>query len=265
MMSKGALHIHSLYSDGEWSLAELRELYLHDGCRFACVTDHADAFDAERASAYVAECARLSDASFLFVPGLEFSCTDRMHIVGYGVTALTPEVDPIKVMEHISASGGVSVIAHPKDAHFAWIEQFERLPDGLEVWNSKYDGRYAPRPATFRLLERLRARRPDLRAFYGQDLHWQKQHRGLFVHLDTEAVSGASILDALRRGAFRGHKDGVWLPSDGAIPEALMKEMERAHRRSDQMRRVLKTVKRAADRLGLRLPSTVKAQARRVM
>ena len=264
-MSKGALHIHSLYSDGEWSLAELRELYLRDGCCFACVSDHADAFDAERARAYVAECARLSDASFLFVPGLEFSCTERLHIVGYGVTALTSEVDPVKVMEHISAWGGVSVIAHPKDTHFPWIEQFERLPDGLEVWNSKYDGRYAPRPATFRLLERLRARRPDVRAFYGQDLHWRTQHRRLFVQLDTGLVSAASVLDALRRGAFRGYKDGLWLPSDGVIPDTLMHEMERVHRRSDHIRRMLKTVKRAADRLGLRLPSTVKAQARRVM
>jgi hypothetical protein len=265
MMSKGALHIHSFYSDGEWSLAQLRELYLHDGCRFACVTDHAEAFDAARLHAYVAECARLSDASFLFVPGLEFSCTDRMHIVGYGVTTLTREVAPVQVMEHISACGGVSVIAHPKGAHFASIEQFSRLPDGLEVWNSKYDGRYAPRPATFRLLQRLQARRPDLRAFYGQDLHWQRQYRGLFVQLDAEVRDRASILEALRRGAFRGYKDGVWLPSDGAIPEALMSEMERAHRRSDQMRRLLKIVKRAADRLGLRLPSAVKAQARRVM
>lgn len=265
MMSKGALHIHSHYSDGEWSLAELRELYVRDGCRFACVTDHADALDAEQLSNYVAECARLSDASFLFVPGLEFSCTDRMHIVGYGVTALTTEVEPARVLEHIAAAGGVSVIAHPRNAHFPLIERFERLPDGLEVWNSKYDGRYAPRPATFQLLERLRARRPDLCAFYGQDLHWQKQYRGLFVHLDIEAGSGASVLDALRRGAFRGQKDNMWLPSDGAIPAALMSAMKKTHRRSDQMRRVLKTLKRAADRLGLRLPSAVKAQARRIM
>ena len=50
-------------------------------------------------------------------------------------------------------------------------EQFEPLPDGVEVWNTKYDGQYAPRPGTFELLGRLKTRRPDVRAFYGLDLH----------------------------------------------------------------------------------------------
>jgi aryl-alcohol dehydrogenase-like predicted oxidoreductase len=56
------------------------------------------------------------------------------------------------------------------DIYFA--HRFDPLPDGIEVWNSKYDGRYAPRPGTFEMLARTKVRRPDVRAFYGQDLHW---------------------------------------------------------------------------------------------
>ena len=37
-------------------------------------------------------------------------------------------------------------MAHPKGTMFPVIEAFEQLPQGIEVWNSKYDGRYAPRP-----------------------------------------------------------------------------------------------------------------------
>ena len=264
MMLKGALHIHSTYSDGELSLAELREEYLRAGCRFACVTDHADEFDDDRARAYVEECASLSDDSLLLVPGLEFSCADRMHIVGYGVTTPTAATDPLSVLGHIAGCGGVSVIAHPKDAHFDWIRSFERLPDGLEVWNSKYDGRYAPRPGTFALYRDLRARRSDLHAFYGQDLHWRTQYRGLFVHVDA-ALTRIGVLDALRTGAFRAEKDGLWLPSDGAIPAHVMAQMHRAHQRSDSMRRALRSVKKLADRIGFRVPASMKAQVRRVM
>jgi hypothetical protein len=133
------------------------------------------------------------------------------------------------------------------------------------VWNSKYDGRYAPRAGTFALLRRLQARRPDLRAFYGQDLHWRTQYRGLVVHLQRNDATRDAVVDALRAGAFHGEKDGVPLPSDGVLPESLLVAMERAHRRSDRLRAVLKTVKTAADRLGVRVPARLKAQARKVM
>ena len=72
-MLQGVLHIHSTYSDGEFTLAELREIYLAAGCRFACVTDHADAFalDPERLDAYRRECDARSDERFCFIAGLD--------------------------------------------------------------------------------------------------------------------------------------------------------------------------------------------------
>lgn len=262
---RGALHIHSTWSDGEFSLADLREIYLGAGCRFACVTDHADYFDARTVGRYADECAALSDERFSFIPGLEFPCHDRLHIVGYGVTTLTDATDPAGVIRHIDSCGGVSVIAHPKDGHFDWIAGFDTLPQGLEVWNSKYDGRYGPRAGTFALLQRLQARRPDLLAFYGQDLHWRTQYRGLMVHVEASTATRDGVLAALRTGAFRGVKEGVHLPSDGALPASLLRDMQRAHRRSDRLRSVLKMAKGVADLLGLRVPATLKAHARRVM
>jgi len=265
-MLKGALHIHSTFSDGELSLGELREVYLAAGCRFACVTDHADWFEGEAGLAeYVARCAAHSDNRFIFIPGLEYPCTDRMHILGYGVTAPTGASDPEAVIGHITRNGGVSVIAHPKNSHFAVIERLSELPQGLEVWNSKYDGRYAPRPETFELLRRLRVRKPNLHAFYGQDLHWRTQYRQLYVQLALTEPSRDTVLSALREGAFSGEKDGVHLPSTGVFPDAMLDEMARTHRRSERLRRLLKSAKRAADRLGLSVPRRVKAHARRVM
>jgi hypothetical protein len=188
-----------------------------------------------------------------------------MHILGYGATRLTSASDPSAIMAHIEACGGISVIAHPRDPHFEWMAALERLPQGLEVWNSKYDGRYAPRARTFGLLRTLQARRSGLLAFYGQDLHWRTQYRGLTVTIDVDTAAPASVLDALRRGAFAGEKDGIQFPSSGAVPEQVLADMERAHRRSDRLRAVLRSVKVAADRLGVRVPAGLKAQARRVM
>jgi hypothetical protein len=263
-MVKGVLHIHSRHSDGEFSLAELRDIYIDAGCRFACITDHADWFDEERLAAYQRDCEDHSDERFRFIPGLEYTCADRMHILGYGVSTLISSIDPEKVVARITDLGGIAVIAHPRDSAFAGIERFDVLPDGIEVWNSKYDGRYAPRPATFALLERLRLRRPAMGAFYGQDLHWRRQFRGLLTVLSGDAWDRHAVLTDLRRGDYAGVKEGLRLPSDGVLDPALLARFERQHERSRSLRLLIKRAKGSADRLGLTVPSSIKAQLRRI-
>jgi len=262
-MLKGVLHIHSTYSDGEFSLAQLRDLFAAAGCRFACITDHADALDG-RHQAYRRECEARSDERFCFVPGLEYGCVERMHVLGYGVTAPIPSIDPEAVIRRIRELGGLAVIAHPRDAAFAAIERFEPLPDGIEVWNSKYDGRYAPRPGTFALLDRLRARRADLRAFYGQDLHWKRQYRGLFTLVEADRPEPRAILAALRAGRFTAIKGGRRLPATGDVPADVLAAFARAHDRSQAMRRWIGRTKRWADGFGMPVPAPIKAQLRRM-
>ena len=263
-MLKGAIHIHSTYSDGEFSLPELRELFRSAGCAFVCMTDHAEAFDAESLGKYQAECKSLSDATFCFVPGLEYGCEQKMHILGYGARQLAQTVNPQEIILFIEAQGAISVIAHPKDDHFAWIESFEVLPRGIETWNSKYDGRYAPRPGTFALQQRLRERRPGMQAFYGLDLHWKKQFRELFVNIDRETPTPETILEALATGAYAGSKAELTLPSSGVLPADLLHSFAREHAKSDRIRNFLKNSKKALDRIGIRVPASIKAQLRRI-
>lgn len=263
-MLRGVIHTHSTYSDGEYTLGELREVLMAEGCSFACMTDHAEFFDEESVRAYVEECEALSDERFRFVAGLEYTCERRMHVLGYGVTAPAGTTDPQRVIEHIEREGGVSVIAHPMDSMFEWIEGFDVLPRGIEAWNSKYDGRSAPRPGTYRLISRLRARRPDLLAFYGVDYHWKKQFRGLHVLVECDAPRRDDLLGALTAGRFVGAKGELRLPSRGDLPESLLEEFGALNARSTRRRRLLKNVKKMADRLGLRVPAPVKAQLRRI-
>lgn len=263
-MLKGAIHIHSTYSDGEFTLAELREVYSALGCGFVCMTDHAEYFDAAKIKSYIAECRSLSDDRFRFITGLEYTCDNRMHVLGYGVTSPVTTTDPQKVIRHIKSEGGISVIAHPMDGAFEWIESFEELPDGIEAWNSKYDGRYAPRPGTFRMLARLQARKPQMRAFYGQDMHWKKQHRGLFNIVQGESATGEEVLAAFARGDYYAAKDNIELPSSGDLPESLLARFGSVNERYARKRRLIKQTKKMIDRIGLTLPAPLKAQLRRI-
>ena len=86
-MLKGAIHVHSTYSDGEFTLSELKEIFVSAGCSFVCMTDHAEYFDADSREAYKSECLKLSDSKFLFIPGVEYTCRERMHILAYGGTS----------------------------------------------------------------------------------------------------------------------------------------------------------------------------------
>ncbi len=263
-MYKGALHAHSTYSDGEFTLAELKKIFAAAGCAFVGITDHAEAFDGAALESYRRECEALSDEHFCFLPGLEFECERRMHILGYGVTSRASTQNPQEVIHHIQGEGGIAVIAHPKDDAFAWIEDFSTLPDGIEAWNTKYDGRFAPRPETFRFLNRLQSRQPNLRAFYGQDLHWKKQYRGLFNLLTGTSVRGEEILRAFRRGEYQGVKDELTLPSDGNLPGPLLERFGVVHQRSDRFRTLVKNVKKLADQLGVAVPPALKKHLRRI-
>jgi len=263
-MLKGALHVHSTYSDGEFSLAELRQTYLAEGCSFVCITDHAEYFDSQSVRAYAEDLDRHSDREFCFVIGLEYRCDRNMHILGYGASALTAATNPQAVIRHIDSQGAIAVIAHPKDEFFPWIEGFGVFPKGIETWNSKYDGRYAPRPGTFALLQRLRQRVPEIHAFYGQDLHWKKQFRGLRIAIDCDAPDPSLIVAALAAGSYCAQKDDLQLPSSGILPDDLLAEFGQAHARSDRVWRIFKNGKQTLDRLGIRVPESLKAHLRRI-
>jgi len=263
-MLKAALHVHSAYSDGEFTLSGLKKVYLDQGFSVVCITDHDDHFDMHKLVDYISECTALSDDKFLFVCGLEYRGEGDMHILGYGATVLANTQDPQSVIRHIAEHDGIPVIAHPQDSMFSLIESFETLPLGIETWNSKYDGQYAPRPGTFRLLHGLQARRPQMRAFYGQDMHWKTQFRGLTTHLNCSVLDRRAILDTLAAGNYSGVKGDLSLSSAGELSAELAAEFAARHARSDRMRNTLKAGRKAFDRLGIKPPASLKSQIRRL-
>lgn len=249
-MLRGALHIHSTYSDGELTLAELKERFVSDGLSFACLTDHAESFDREKLRAYVTECDTLSDSQFLFLPGLEYECEKGLHILGYGVTALAGTTDPESVIRHITDRGGVSVIAHPRDPFFEWIESFSVLPQGIEAWNYRYDGVKGPHLSVYLLLRRLAARQPGVFAFYGLDLHWARQPRHLSVVVRPTLLRKDHILRALATGNYHASCAGVDLPSSGAVSPQLLEKFCADKVRPGLLRRWTASLRRSLNRTG---------------
>lgn len=260
---KGVLHVHSTFSDGEFSLAELRREYERRGYRFACLTDHAEHLDAAGVAAYRARCDELSDDRFRFIAGLEYECPGRLHILGLGTTALIETRDPEAVIREIGLQGGVSIIAHPRTRDFGAIRPLAQLADGIEVWNSKYDGRYAPRPETFALVRSVREACPGVRAFYGQDLHFRNQYMGLHVEVSS-SLDALAIVEALRAGHYVGRAEEFELAPDGALAPVLAEQFARAHSRARRVRRLAGRAKALLDLAGLGVPQGVKTQLRRL-
>jgi predicted metal-dependent phosphoesterase TrpH len=263
MKIMAALHVHSTYSDGELPLAQVRDLFLAAGCQLVCMADHADSFDERSLAAYLAECRQLSSQQIRVRPGLEFECRGRMHIVGYGVETLVDSEDPTEVIDHIARTGGVSVIAHPAPEHLPLIPAFPRLPDGIEVWNTKADGPVAPRPAVFALLQELRKRKPDLLAFYGVDFHWKHQFRRLLNEITIANDGDDAVIEALRAGSFQGVHGSLRLPSDGMLSAELLADFEVRNARSGRLRKLLKRFRKWSGPLGRALPAPLKSQLRR--
>ena len=148
-MLKGVLHCHSTYSDGDLTLVELREIFVSAGCRFLCITDHAEYFDAEKTAAYQHECEQRSDDHFRFIAGLEYRCTNGMHVLGYGTTSPIASTDPQEVFRQIGLAGGRQlrdVEARVADRRDPGLEQRPLVPLRQRVAKRLLEHRLAPHP-----------------------------------------------------------------------------------------------------------------------
>ena len=150
----------------------------------------------------VDECRRLSDGSFLMLPGLEFTCDNRLHLLALGIERYTTLTNPALVARFVNAEGGVAVLSHPIRYGYQIPAGLEMVLDGIEVWNAGYDGRFIPNDRSIRLWESLRVRNHSLRAFGSQDLHEIGNHRHVRVSVRCEPLTRDAIVTSLKGGRF---------------------------------------------------------------
>ena len=199
---KGAFHLHSTLSgDGEVPLADIKRLFVKDGFNFVAICEHQHDMDLCKFNVLVEHCRRLSDTSFLMIPGIEFNCY-RNHILGIGIDAYCPTVAGDDVVPWIKRHNGFAVWAHPKKNEYRLPRHVINELDGMEVWNSKFDGKYAPRAEVVRYYRERLAHRPQLRPFCSVDFHFRAQFRHVPMYCEVDRLSTEQVVSSLRAGAY---------------------------------------------------------------
>lgn len=140
----GNLHVHTPYSDGEGSHAEVADAALLAGLDFVVFTDHnvwldgIEGYYGDEARGYV-----------LLLSGEEVHDRTRLpqcnHVLAFGTgREMAPHAHALPALiEAIADAGGMSFIAHPDDRAVEWLGEPE-IPwhdryaegfTGLEIWN----------------------------------------------------------------------------------------------------------------------------------
>ena len=202
-MLKGIIHVHSKLSyDGQNTLEEIALFAKKRGYGFVGMTEHSDTFDEEKMSQYVKECRRLSSPELILIPGIEFTCDNKLHLIGLGIGQFTATRDPISVARFIKKQDGLSIVAHPMRYDYKIPEGLEKEIDGIEVWNAGYDGRFVPNDRSITLWRSLRGRNDALLAFGGQDLHELTDHGHVELAVPCDDLKEEVILRALKQGDY---------------------------------------------------------------
>ncbi len=202
MLVRGAMHLHSSFSyDAKLSLAEMRSLFAKRGLSFACITEHGDFLEQDKADALAKACADASDENFVFVPGFEIPY-DRCHVMAIGAMKLNLSLPAIEQIRECKNQGALIVLAHPHRNGFKITSELEGLLDGVEVWNSHYDGKYAPRTRSVEWLKTLIGKGLALRAYAGLDFHRVEHLGGPALSLEVGFLTVSEIVSGLKSNAY---------------------------------------------------------------
>jgi hypothetical protein len=212
---KGAIHVHTTFShDGVLTLEELASFLKARGYDFMAVTEHSQDMTAESLALLEEGAKSLSDDRFLVIPGIEFTCTATIHILGIGVTSLCGSEDPSIVIDHVHAHDGLAVLAHPSNKDYpidpAWVAKL----DGCEIWNNRH-GKWLPQLHSISKFRDLARFAPALKAYAGLDLHGPGGYSHVYMAVTVRELAREEVVRAVRSGSFVNGGHLVSLPADG--------------------------------------------------
>jgi hypothetical protein len=157
--------------------------------------------DQKSTTAMAAECRRMSRSEFVALPGLEYPLPGLGHVMALGLEEFVPaDGPPLEFLRLIRRKGAVLVLAHPCQTESAPEPEVLRELDGIEVWNTRYDGACVPSPTALALFRKWRRIHPGLRAFQGADFHGLESAKPVFATIPPGPVTRDRVLQALRFG-----------------------------------------------------------------
>ncbi|MFN3653611.1 MAG: PHP domain-containing protein [Armatimonadota bacterium] len=126
---RGAIHIHTEYSDGSGTFPEVVEAARASGLDYIIASDHNTLQPVKDGHQ------RYWD-DLLVLIGTEIS-TDAGHVLGLDLPESFPfeTRDPQQAIDRVRAAGGFSVIAHPMSPRWLWRDWSVRGYTGIEIIN----------------------------------------------------------------------------------------------------------------------------------
>lgn len=267
----GGIHVHSTYSyDGSLSLAELRHQALQRGLHFLCMTEHTDQLTEAEVEAFVQECKAHSDEQFVFVPGFEVPYQEA-HVLMLGAETFVAQTADREKLKQWATRAELVVLAHPHRNRFLVDDVLASLLDGVEIWNSQYDGKQAPRIKSWELLDSLREKRlqaepgsAGLLAFGGLDIHRSEHFGGPEIHLSLSELNTTGILEALKLGQYTIRRQTKQIEPQARVDSLTYRERALS-RVNTQVMQLAKASTRGLKRLGIRVPKGVRTLIRKYL
>jgi hypothetical protein len=208
---RGVAHVHSTYSfDGTLDLAQLGRFFRERGIDFVLMSEHVETLDPEKIAAFISDCERYSDSGFQLIPGIEI---DDLNALFFGIQPVKPWVRVEDLARQLSASGALVAVSHPVKVKGGLPSVTESLAEGVEVWNSRHDGKLAidGRIIRFWLALRKSLQRP-LAPLCGIDFHNRHDFVPLMYEVTCERLAAGDILAAIRAGRHRIVRSGNAVP-----------------------------------------------------
>ncbi len=132
----GAVHVHTTYSDGSWTIPRIAEAASGAGLDFVLITDHMTLEGLSEEGWY---------GDTLILVGYEIHDQDRLnHYLAFNLReVLPPDLSSSQYVNKVSEGGGFGFMSHPdekRSAHpdypaYPWTNWDVRGFDGIEIWN----------------------------------------------------------------------------------------------------------------------------------
>ncbi|MGA3008769.1 MAG: hypothetical protein ABSD72_00780 [Terracidiphilus sp.] len=204
-MLSGITHAHSTYSfDGSLALPDLQRFLTDSGIDFCLMSEHVESLDYQTIQRMLTDYAALPTTGCLMIPGIEI---DDLHILIYGVTAIRPYVGVEDLAAQMFHNGALIFVSHPVKVKRTVPAVILPWLTGVEIWNTRYDGRGAPRPWNLKLWAELQRERGPLQPLVGVDFHKTSDLSPVRVELDCDKDPGA-ILKSIAAGTHSLSSNG---------------------------------------------------------
>jgi hypothetical protein len=125
----GAVHIHTVASDGSGTIPEIMTTAREANLSFMAITDHNVSLDKDALAA--------DPPDFPIIAGEEFT-TSSGHFLALGIPPgwQKPKTDDAEtLLAAAHAAGGFNVLAHPFSSKIPWKDWKTSDYDGIEIWN----------------------------------------------------------------------------------------------------------------------------------